>query len=83
MDALETGEREELIALLERRLAVIGNHTLRDADPDAHLTQLKEVSEAIMARHTALGARLSPRLEHFLGNCSYDKALAWLREGKG
>ena len=69
-----------LIQLLERRLAVIGNAELRSNDPAAQLKQLQEVSEAISAFHLKHQSDLSPRLNHFLGNCSFDKALEWARE---
>lgn len=77
------GEREKLAALLERRLVVIGDQALREKDPDEQLRQLREVSEAIMAWHEAARGRISPRLDHFLEGCSYQKALAWVKAGKG
>ena len=72
----------ELATLLHKRLEIIGDHTFRDREPAAHLDALKEVSEGIMVLHTKLrdAGQLTPRLEHFLANCSYDKALALLQE---
>lgn len=70
---------QELANLLERRTAVIADHEFRDRDPDAHLQQLKEVSEAIMALHTEVKPAIDFRLNHFLTNCSYDKALDYIR----
>lgn len=71
---------EVLIELLERRLAVIGDTELRDRDPEAQLSQLQEVSEAIMAFHAANREIIPPRLNHFLENSSLQKALDWSRE---
>lgn len=68
----------ELAALLTRRVAVIADHEFRDRDPDAHLNALKEVSEQITAWHNEHQGTLTPRLEHFLTGCSYDKALRFL-----
>ncbi len=65
-----------LAALLRRRTATIADHDWRDRDPEAHLAALKSVSEELEQAHTALRGQISPRLEHFLSGCSYDKALA-------
>ncbi len=70
---------EELANLLERRIQVIGDHEFRDRDAAAHLEKLKTVSEAIVAKHADLKGQIDPRLNHFLENCSYDKALDWVR----
>ncbi|NNE93094.1 MAG: hypothetical protein HKN23_15735 [Verrucomicrobiales bacterium] len=72
-------ELEELIALLEQRLAIIGDAGLRESDPDAQLEQLKNVSESIFELHGKLKGRIPPRLEHFLEGCSYEKAMGWAR----
>ncbi len=58
---------------------MIADHEFRDRDPDAHLEKLKTVSEAIMAEHAKLKDVLPFRLEHFLSQCSFDKALAFIR----
>jgi plasmid stabilization system protein ParE len=73
---------DELTQLLRKRLEMIADHSFRDRDPDAHLDALKDVSEKVMALHLQMrdGGQLRPRLEHFLANCSYDKALAWIEE---
>ena len=77
---LTSGELEELVALLERRLAVIGDAEMRERDPEAQLTQLQEVSEAIAAFHETKCDRIPIRLRHFLENSSLSKALDWARE---
>jgi hypothetical protein len=77
---LEKAELSELIGLLEERLRVIGDATLRERDPAGQLARLQEVSEGIVAFHTAHRAKIQPRLNHFLENCSYAKALDWAAE---
>lgn len=66
--------------LLEERLRVIADHEWRDRDAEAHLARLKEVSEALVAEHQRLRSRMPARLNHFLTQASYSKALDWLRE---
>ena len=79
-----TLDMNELAELLRKRISVIADHDFRDRDPEAHLAALQEVSQAIMDMHQQLAgqAPLPPRLEHFLTNCSYDKALDFLNEHK-
>lgn len=77
---LTLDELKELIGLLERRLAVIGDAELRKSDPEAQLAQLQEVSEAISAFHRDHEERIPFRLRHFLERSSLDKALAWSKE---
>ncbi len=71
----------ELRKLLEERLEVIADHALRDRDPETHLERLKTVSERLTAEHARLRAELPARLNHFLTQASYGKALEWLRGG--
>jgi len=68
------------IGLLDERLRVIGDAELRGRDPEAQLAKLKEVSEAIMAFHVAHRSEIPPRLNHFLENCSFEKAREWANE---
>jgi hypothetical protein len=71
----------QLAAALRRRLEVIGDHALRERDPQAHLRELQAASERIAELQAQLpAAGLDPQLAHFLQRCSYDKALAWLEE---
>lgn len=70
-----------LESLLNRRRAVIADHAWRDRDADAHLAALREVSEALMAEHARLRPEIPARLHHFLTQCSYDKALAFIQGG--
>lgn len=78
-DNISDEEMGQLIDLLERRLEVIGDAELRASDPGKQLEQLQAVSEAISDFHLERQASLSPRLNHFLGNCSFEKALAWAK----
>ncbi len=70
----------ELQVLLQQRLDVIADHTFREHDPAAHLTALKEVSEAIQAFSTAHHLEFDAKLRHYLTNASYQKALDHLTQ---
>jgi hypothetical protein len=69
---------DDLIKLLCRRRDVISDREFRDRDTFGHLGALKEVSEAISAWHLAHKAEIDARLDHFLSNSSFDKALVYL-----
>ena len=79
--AITSGLRE-LAALLEQRLAVIGDTALRDSDPEAQLRQLQEVSESLVEMHGRLksAGQVPARLDHFLTQCSYNKALDFVND---
>ncbi|MDF1741288.1 MAG: hypothetical protein P1U86_19165 [Verrucomicrobiales bacterium] len=79
---LNDGQLTELIGMLERRLVVIGDAEMRESDPEGQLKELQAVSEAIMAFHEAHRDVMHNRLNHFLENCSFEKALAWARESR-
>lgn len=64
--------------LLQCRLDIIADHSLRDRDPAAHLEALKNVSEEIAAYHGAHAASFDAKLRHYLSNSSYQKALEYL-----
>lgn len=68
---------KELAALLKRRLDTIADADLRERDPERQLALLQEVSEAIAAFHARHRGAIPPRLNHFLENCSFQKALEW------
>ncbi len=70
-----------LLALLQQRRAVIADHPWRDRDAPAHLAALQAISEAILAEHQVLRPQLPPRLQHYLAQCSFDKAAAWIESG--
>lgn len=71
-----------LRSLLQRRLDLIADHAFRDRDAAAHLEALKNVSEEIMAEHQRLRSDLPPRLNHFLTQASFSKALDYLNSGE-
>lgn len=68
----------ELQTLLQRRLDIIADHPFRDCDADAHLTALREISEAIQTYTEAHHRDLDPKLRHYLTQSSYQKALEHL-----
>lgn len=70
-----------LLDLLRQRRALIADHAWRDRDAAGHLTALQQISEAVMVEHTNLRPQLPPRLQHYLTQCSYDKAAAWIEAG--
>jgi len=47
------------------------------------LEALKQVSEAISAEHVKHRATIPPRLNHYLTQASFSKALAWLNGAEG
>ena len=70
-----------LAELLRQRLHVIADHQWRDRDPAGHLDKLREVSEALAAEHARLRPQLPPRLNHFMTQASYSKALEFIESG--
>ena len=73
-----TAELSALALLLRERLETIADHAWRDRDPEGQLAKLKSVSHAIGHVHSRLRGRIHARLDHFLTQCSYDKALEYL-----
>lgn len=73
---------KELAELLRKRLQIIADRELRERDPAGQLGRLQEISESISRKELELAERkaLPPRLEHFLKNCSYQKALEWIED---
>ena len=72
-----------LIDLLRRRISLIADHAWRDRDPAGHLEALKEVSGEITAWTMAHRTEVDAQLRHYLGNASYQKALAHLEALEG
>jgi hypothetical protein len=71
-----------MLTLLQRRRNIIADHGWRDRDAAAHLSALQEVSESITAEHLRLRPTgLPPRLNHYLTQCSYQKAMDWIESG--
>lgn len=77
---METAELAEIRDAVAARLAVVADHGLRDADPAAHLTALKEAASRVDALTKALPKDCDPMLRHYLERQSYVKAVAWLDE---
>jgi hypothetical protein len=73
----------KLIELLHRRIAIIADHVWRDRDATGHLEALKQVSEEISGWTAAHRTSVDARLRHYLGNASYQKALAHLEAADG
>jgi len=75
-------EFSSLHALLKRRVELISDHTFRDADRAGHLAALQQVSELLGNEHLRLRPILPPRLNHFLQQASFSKALDYLHENQ-
>ncbi len=70
--------KAELESLLKRRILVIADHALRDADSAEHLAQLTLVSQGIEKVFQEHRKELPARLCHFLSQASFQKALEYL-----
>ena len=75
-----TKTETELAEALRERLKIISDEASRFY-PDQHVKRLREISERIETLAAALPQPIPPRLAHFLGRRSYDKALEFL-EGR-
>lgn len=69
---------KDLRAALEDRLAIVADHSLRDANPAAHLEKLKQAAARLDALVKQLPPDADPQLRHFLERQSYLKARDWL-----
>lgn len=68
----------QLIDLLRRRISIIEDYAWRDRDPAGHLEALKNVSEEISTWIAEHRSSVDAQLRHYLGNSSFQKALAHL-----
>jgi hypothetical protein len=68
-----------LATLLRERESIIADHAWRDRDSSDHLAALIRVSEAINNWASSHHTSIDPRLQHYLQNASYGKALAHLQ----
>ena len=68
---------------LKTRLAVVGDHALRDRDPAAHLAALKAAAGKGDELVAELPRNIDPMLRHYLERQSYLKAVAFLDESLG
>ncbi len=69
---------KSLQALLEKRLQIIANTDLRDANPDEQLQQLIQVSQKI-TQWTEKNKGIPQQLNHFLKQSSLNKALDFIK----
>ena len=67
-----------LKSCLEERLRIIADHAWRDRDASSHLEALRRVSLELESEHQRLKGSLPARLEHFLSQASYQKALDFI-----
>ena len=77
---LQSAESNALLSLrdaLRERLAIIQDQESR-RNIDAHVAQLRAVSEKIDQLQQALPQPIDPQLAHYLQRRSYDKALEFL-----
>ena len=79
MDPPPEGTLKDLADRLQERLDVIADTRLAKHDPAAHLDKLKAASEAIFELQHQLKDEIPVRLNHFLEQSSYNKALAFIR----
>jgi hypothetical protein len=68
----------QLASALRERLAIIADRDSYSRDAEAHLQQLKSVSEKIGEVRARLPQPVDPQLAHYLDRASYDKALAFI-----
>ncbi len=68
---------------LKARLAVVGDHALRDRDPAAHLAALKAAAAKVDELVAQLPRNSDPMLRHYLERQSFVKAVAFLDENLG
>ena len=67
----------QLTDALRERLALIADEDSR-RDAHGHMERLRQVSERITELAARLPRPIDPRLQHYLGRCSYSKALEFL-----
>ena len=70
----------DLAAVLEERLAVIADQTLRTQQPELQIQKLQAASARIDALKARLPADVDPMLRHYLDRMSLSKALDFIRE---
>jgi hypothetical protein len=67
---------------LAARREVIADRVHYERDPQSHLHALQHASEEITRLQQSLPPPVPGQLAHFLERCSYDKALAYIKEMK-
>jgi hypothetical protein len=76
-----TSDLSSLSTLLKERLAIIANQQLREEQPAKQLHLLQQVSEAIQKWHQQNRSLLPAKLNHYLSQASFHKALEWIEQG--
>jgi hypothetical protein len=71
---------QQLLLHFVDRLEIIGDQELRQRDPAQQLLRLQEVSESISAWHVTHRHEIPAKLNHYLGNASFQKAQAYIEE---
>jgi len=69
---------EKLASALRKRLEIISDQKMREADAEKHFRMLAEISGEIDILTRTLPQDIHPRLRHFLERASYSKALELL-----
>jgi hypothetical protein len=69
---------EQLRALLQRRLDIIADHDLRSRAPEEQFKALQTVSNDLQTWHQQHRSILSARLNHFMTQASFSKALEYI-----
>jgi hypothetical protein len=77
-ESASTTSLTRLAELLRRRLRIIADREFCARDPAAHLLELQKVSAEISALHAAARKTLPARLNHFLDQASFQKALEFV-----
>jgi hypothetical protein len=73
----------ELLALIEKRLAVVADREWYERDAAGHLEALQEAAARLEEAIGRLPADTDPMLRHYLERQSYLKACDWLRAELG
>ena len=71
-------QTEQLRALLQRRLDIIADHDLRLRAPEEQLKALQTISSDLQSWHQQHRLILPARLNHFMTQASFSKALEYL-----
>lgn len=80
---MTTEHTERLHSLLQRRLDIIADHEFRARSPEEHLQALKNISIDLQAWHQQHHSFLPARLNHFMTQASFNKALDYLNQATG
>jgi hypothetical protein len=71
---------QQLLALVERRLAIVADREWYQRDPAGHLAGLQKAAADLDASVARLPGDTDPMLRHYLERQSYLKACDWLRD---